>query len=106
MLFALIGSTVFLLAERIHRLDGEVRQRRLTEAEQARRETEARLKLLQAQIEPHFLFNTLANVSSLLDSDPPRARHLLDRLNDWLSLSPATARSRLPHPAPPSGAAW
>ena len=92
MMFALIGSAVFLLAERIHRLDSEVRQRRLAEAEQARRETEARLKLLQAQIEPHFLFNTLANVGSLIDSDPPRARHLLDRLNDWLRI--ALARTR------------
>lgn len=92
MMFALIGSTVFLLAERIHRLDSEVRQRRLAEVEQSRRETEARLKLLQAQIEPHFLFNTLANVGSLIDGDPPRARQLLDRLNDWLRI--ALARTR------------
>jgi LytS/YehU family sensor histidine kinase len=93
MMFALIGSALFLLAERIHRLDNEVRQRRLTEAEQARRETEARLKLLQAQIEPHFLFNTLANVGSLIDSDPPRARQLLDRLNDWLRIALARTRN-------------
>jgi LytS/YehU family sensor histidine kinase len=93
MMFALIGSALFLLAERIHRLDSEVRQRRLTEAEQARRETEARLKLLQAQIEPHFLFNTLANVGSLIDSDPPRARQLLDRLNDWLRIALARTRN-------------
>lgn len=93
MMFAVIGSTVFLLSERVHRLDNEVRQRRLLEAEQARRETEAHLKLLQAQIEPHFLFNTLANVGSLIDSDPPRARELLDRLNDWLRAALARTRS-------------
>jgi LytS/YehU family sensor histidine kinase len=93
MMFAVIGSIVFLLAERIHQLDSEVRQRRLAEAEQARRETDARLKLLQAQIEPHFLFNTLANVGSLIDSDPPRARILLDRLNDWLRVALVRARS-------------
>ena len=93
MMFAVIGSIVFLLAERIHALDDEVRQRRLAEEEQARRETEARLKLLQAQIEPHFLFNTLANVGSLIDSDPPRARILLDRLNDWLRVALIRARS-------------
>ncbi len=92
MMFAVLGSVMFLLAERIYRLDDEVRQRRLAEAEQDRRETEARLKLLQAQIEPHFLFNTLANVGSLIDSDPPRARQLLDRLNDWLRI--ALARTR------------
>lgn len=92
MMFAVIGSGVFLLAEHIHRLDDEVRRRRIAAEEQARRETEARLKLLQAQIEPHFLFNTLANVGSLIDSDPPRARRLLDHLNDWLRL--ALARTR------------
>lgn len=92
MMFAVIGSAVFLLAEHIHRLDDEVRRRRIAAEEQARRETEARLKLLQAQIEPHFLFNTLANVGGLIDSDPPRARRLLDHLNDWLRL--ALARTR------------
>jgi len=93
MMFAVLGSVMFLLAERIYRLDNEVRQRRLIEAEQGRRETEAHLKLLQAQIEPHFLFNTLANVGSLIDSDPPRARELLDRLNDWLRAALARTRS-------------
>ena len=36
--------------------------------------TEAQLRLLQAQIEPHFLFNTLANVQSLMDHDLPKAQ--------------------------------
>ena len=54
---------------------------------------EAQLKMLQAQIEPHFLFNTLANVSSLIDSDPALAKHLLERLNDWLRVALARARS-------------
>ncbi len=34
---------------------------------------EARLEALQAQIEPHFLFNTLASVDQLIQTDPPRA---------------------------------
>lgn len=92
LMFAIIGSVVFLLAERIQHLDAEVRRRRLAEAERAQGELEAHLKLLQAQIEPHFLFNTLANVASLMETDVPRARHLLDRLNDWLRI--ALARSR------------
>ncbi|MBI3369397.1 MAG: histidine kinase [Burkholderiales bacterium] len=49
--------------------------------------TEAQLKLLQAQIEPHFLFNTLANVQSLIDSDAPRAKAMLESFNDYLRLS-------------------
>lgn len=44
----------------------------------------ARLQALQAQIEPHFLFNTLATLDSLIVSDPPRARELLGSLNRFL----------------------
>jgi sensor histidine kinase YesM len=42
--------------------------------------TASRLKLLQAQIEPHFLFNTLAGVSSLIEADPQAARQMVDQL--------------------------
>ncbi len=44
----------------------------------------ARTQLLQAQIEPHFLFNTLANVRELLADDPARACSLLDDLGRYL----------------------
>ena len=46
--------------------------------------TEARLSLLQAQIEPHFLFNTLANVQSLIDVDASRAKQMLEAFTDYL----------------------
>ncbi|MFG6442590.1 sensor histidine kinase [Roseateles sp. LKC17W] len=51
------------------------------------RVTEAQLRLLQGQIEPHFLFNTLANVQSLIDFDPPRAKLMLERFTDYLRAS-------------------
>lgn len=51
------------------------------------RVTEAQLKLLQGQIEPHFLFNTLANVQSLIDFDPVRAKQMLERFTDYLRAS-------------------
>jgi signal transduction histidine kinase len=54
---------------------------------------EARLKLLQAQIEPHFLFNTLANLDALIGIDPPRARTMLGHLNDYLRATLASARN-------------
>jgi two-component sensor histidine kinase len=47
----------------------------------------SRLRLLQAQIEPHFLFNTLANVSSLIESDPKQARKMLDQFTLLLRAS-------------------
>ncbi len=45
---------------------------------------DARLSLLQAQIEPHFLFNTLANVQALVESQSPRAPAVLKSLIDYL----------------------
>lgn len=46
--------------------------------------SEARLKLLETQLEPHMLFNTLANLRVLITTDPPRAVAMLDRLNSYL----------------------
>jgi signal transduction histidine kinase len=53
---------------------------------------EARLKLLHSQIEPHFLFNTLANLHSLIAADPPRAQKMLEHLNDYLRATLDAAR--------------
>ncbi len=62
-----------------------LRQRHELEREEgARRLAEAELRLLQAQIEPHFLFNTLSNVLSLIDGDPPRAKRMLLNLTSYL----------------------
>lgn len=46
--------------------------------------SEARLRLLQSQLEPHMLFNTLANLRALIGVDPPAAQRMVDRLNDYL----------------------
>ena len=47
-------------------------------------ESDLRLGVLQAQIEPHFLFNTLASLRSLIKQDPSRAEITLDALVDHL----------------------
>ncbi len=49
-----------------------------------------KLSLLQAQIEPHFLFNTLASVRALIEREPGRAAHAIDLLVDYL-------RATIPH---------
>jgi signal transduction histidine kinase len=56
------------------------------------RATEARLKLLQGQIEPHFLFNTLANVIGLMEHDTPRAKAMLESFVDYLRSSLGSLR--------------
>jgi sensor histidine kinase YesM len=48
---------------------------------------EAQLRLLQAQMEPHFLFNTLANVLTLIEVEPQRARQMLESFTDYLRAS-------------------
>jgi hypothetical protein len=54
-------------------------------AESARRAAaESQLRLLQSQLEPHMLFNTLANLRVLVTLDPPRAQAMLDRLIGYL----------------------
>ncbi|WP_334177671.1 histidine kinase [Pseudoxanthomonas sp.] len=47
-------------------------------------EADLRLGVLQAQVEPHFLFNTLASVRALVRQDPPQAEATLDALVDFL----------------------
>ena len=48
------------------------------------------MQLLEAQVEPHFLYNTLAHVVSLIDAEPAVAKRMLDRL---IVLLRATASS-------------
>ncbi|MYN18014.1 sensor histidine kinase [Rugamonas sp. FT107W] len=62
-------------------------------ASSARMLAEARLRALQAQIEPHFLYNTLANVVSLIGPQPAKAQHMLERFIDYLRASLAVSRS-------------
>jgi hypothetical protein len=53
----------------------------------SRQVTEARLQTLQAQVEPHFLYNTLANVQALNEVDPPAANQMVGHLIQYLRSS-------------------
>ena len=53
------------------------------------------MRLLQAQIEPHFLFNTLSNVIVLLDNEPEKARTMLTDLNTYLRISLDRTRQQM-----------
>ena len=58
----------------------------------ARQLAEARLMVMRAQVEPHFLFNTLAHVQALQEIDPPQAGHMLERLISYLRAAMPTMR--------------
>lgn len=49
-----------------------------------RQVSEARMQMMQAQVEPHFLFNTLASVEHLIETDPPRAARMQHSLIQYL----------------------
>jgi len=56
----------------------------LERSELERKALDARFRLLQAQVEPHFLFNTLANVQALVDAGAPQASNVLRSLIAYL----------------------
>jgi hypothetical protein len=67
-----VYETVFLIKER------ETDALRVERADRAR--AEAELEALRAQIDPHFLFNSLNTLAFLIDEDPARARDFNERL--------------------------
>jgi signal transduction histidine kinase len=60
---------------------------RLEKVSLDRQMIEARLQALQAQIEPHFLFNTLANIKLLYETESPRAKSLIHDLAAYLGIA-------------------
>lgn len=86
-LIVTIGITLFLLAVAVHYAIIAFRESR--EAERHTMELrllaqEAELKALRAQINPHFLFNSLNSISALTSQDPQSARTMTLRLADFL----------------------
>jgi hypothetical protein len=65
---------------------------------------ETQLKLMESQLEPHMLFNTLANLRALIGVDPAQAQAMLDRLIDFLrgTLAPGSSAT----PCRSSSPAW
>jgi sensor histidine kinase YesM len=62
----------------------DLRNAKLRRVSAERQETEARLQSLQAQIEPHFLFNTLAHILRLHQVDAQRGRAMLQSLTEYM----------------------
>jgi sensor histidine kinase YesM len=65
-------------------------QARLQEIE--KQAAQANLRALQAQIEPHFLFNTLANVTGLIHTQPDKAKQMLEQFIAYLRATLAATR--------------
>lgn len=87
IVFGIVVCAVFYNLHRLHELKTAQQEASLREMARQKEAAIAHLKLLQAQIEPHFLFNTLANLHSLIGNNDELARTLLERLNDYLRAS-------------------
>jgi two-component system LytT family sensor kinase len=65
----------------------EARQRAVRQAALRAELTESRLRMLKAQIHPHFLFNTLHDISGLMATDRNAARAMMGRLEELLRIA-------------------
>jgi two-component system LytT family sensor kinase len=83
---AAVEAIVILAARRIDaiRITNERYQREIREAEIGKLASEAELRALRAQVNPHFLFNALTTIGHLIQTTPPRALQTLMRLTALL----------------------
>jgi signal transduction histidine kinase len=93
IVISIVLTVVFTFRERGALAEARLERERLRVARIESEAMRANLKALQAQIEPHFLFNTLANVASLVDADPARARRMLESFIRFLRSSLAATRA-------------
>jgi len=91
----IIGSAI-IKASYKGRLKAEAQAAQATEVAESeslkRQVVEARMAAMQAQVEPHFLFNTLASIDHLIETDPPRASKMQRNLISLLRASMPTMR--------------
>lgn len=91
-LVAIPTIVVAVLRNRHYQLQAEQLKRDAEQERLARELSETQLRLLRAQIEPHFLFNTLGAVQQLAEQGAPRAAELTAHLIDFLRASMSDMR--------------
>ncbi|HUL57103.1 MAG TPA: histidine kinase [Usitatibacter sp.] len=93
LVISFVLSVIFFWRERHANAEAALQAERLRAERIEREAVLANLRALQAQIEPHFLFNTLANVASLVDPDPAKAKRMLESFIRFLRASLNATRS-------------
>jgi sensor histidine kinase YesM len=94
IVFGTMITYFFFSREKISQTEALLREEQIKRLTLEKKTLDTHLRLLQAQIEPHFLFNSLSNVLSLLDSDPPRGKAMLSDLTRYLRASLSRTRER------------
>jgi signal transduction histidine kinase len=91
---ALGATLLFSNRERIALAEAAVAEEKARSERISRQALQAQLQLLQAQVEPHMLFNTLANLQGLIALDAQRAQTMLDQLILYLRATLLSSRAR------------
>lgn len=87
MVFSAGFLYIFMTKSKLKHRKEMIEEERIKTVALQKEALEANLRMLQAQIEPHFLFNTLSNVVSLIDTDPARGKAMLLDLTKYLRTS-------------------
>ncbi len=93
ILFGSVITYFFFSQERIAQTRAEMQEERIKRLDSEKSALEAHLKMLQAQIEPHFLFNSLSTVLTLMDTDRKSAGRMLTDLIGFLRISLSKTRA-------------
>ena len=84
LFFGIVVTYFFISREKITQTEAALHAEQIKRLTLEKTALESRLRILQAQIEPHFLFNSLSNIMSLLDGDLARGKRMLANLTHYL----------------------
>ncbi|WP_375748312.1 sensor histidine kinase [Vibrio sp. HN007] len=95
VVFTALCFNYFYHLERKLVAEAELEKVKRKETEKEKALVLSQLSQLQSQIEPHFLFNTLANISALIESDTKKAQLMINKLTDLLRANLKSTREAL-----------
>ncbi len=95
LVFGFVITFFFISKDKIADAESQAREEKIQRLISEKNTAEAKVKQLQAQIEPHFLFNTLSNILSLLDAEPQKGKTMLEDFIRYLRISLTKIREDL-----------
>jgi two-component sensor histidine kinase len=85
--FLFCGICVMTAGAGLHAVYRRDRDRQLVSAQLESRLAQAQLKVLEMQVQPHFLFNTLNGITALIRDDPEKATTMITRLSEFVRMA-------------------
>ncbi len=82
VIFGSVAVLYFSLRDRAARLGAALKEKELNEERLRQLKTKAELEALQTKVNPHFLFNTLNSIASLISENPKAAEETVEKLSD------------------------